>query len=135
MNPSGDYIGLILPIFGISLVAGCLFACRTLASRLWFLLLMPPLYGVLWMVLAIILALPMALLEGSLGSKTTANLYPLIVTAATLALFVLNCIMLYRDGKRGLRLMAGGTAAHKGGRYRADTRLPTVVNQKRFELK
>ena len=135
MNPSGDYIGLILPIFGISLVAGCLFACRTISARLWFLLLMPPLYGMLWLVLAIILSLPLALLEGALGSKTTADLYPLIVTAATLSLFVLNCIMLYRDGKRGLRLMASGSIAGRGTRYTADTRLPIVISERRLELK
>ena len=42
------------------------------------------------------------------------SLFALLVTMATLCVFALNCIVLYRDGKKGLRMMAGPPAPAPG---------------------
>jgi len=106
--------------------AGSYFACKTWAARLWFFLIAPPLYAMLWLIVGAILVVPLGF------DRAT---HTVVTMAVTLGLYALNCAMLHGDGERGLRMMgSGGLGGRKGGG--GDTiSLPPSASQRRWQLK
>lgn len=109
--------------------AGALYACHNWASRLWFFIMAPPIYMMLWCIVGAIVCVPVAIFEGFSNHPVSNAVFVTITTVVTLGIYFLNCRMLRADGKSGLRMITGA-GPHGNGVYS----MPESATRKRFEL-